>query len=211
MLRHTNVNTFRTQTPFHVTSAPTSLMTLFDHPGLSSRNSAIPSHYLTGARTLRFPLTYTLHSASAACHPRFVLVLGVRTYLAIKPWVLKFVKANSHVPCHSAKGLRLSFPSDLHSAAVFDSHMPCRTPAMPRPCRSESDFSRPRHSAAWHGMCELASAVQRRHVGNLPAFGFFRLPRGVPRRTQFCRRMAEVRHGMCELALRATQFLPIVS
>jgi hypothetical protein len=31
-----------------------------------------------------------------------------------------------------------------------------------------------------HGMCELASAVQRRHVGDVPAFGFFRLPRGVP-------------------------------
>jgi hypothetical protein len=31
-----------------------------------------------------------------------------------------------------------------------------------------------------HGMRELASAVQSRHVGNLPAFGFFRLPRGVP-------------------------------
>ena len=32
-------------------------------------------------------------------------------------------------------------------------------------------FSRPRHS----------TAVQRRPVGYLPAFGFFRLPRGVPR------------------------------
>jgi hypothetical protein len=41
-----------------------------------------------------------------------------------------------------------------------------------------------RHVAAWiwHVMIELASAVQRRHVGDLPAFGFFRLPRGVPRR-----------------------------
>jgi hypothetical protein len=29
-------------------------------------------------------------------------------------------------------------------------------------------------------MWELASAVQRRHVDDLPAFGFFRLPRGVP-------------------------------
>jgi hypothetical protein len=28
-------------------------------------------------------------------------------------------------------------------------------------------------------MCELASAVQRRYVGDLPAFNFFRLPRGV--------------------------------
>jgi hypothetical protein len=29
-------------------------------------------------------------------------------------------------------------------------------------------------------MCELASAVQKRHAGDLPAFGFFLLPRGVP-------------------------------
>jgi hypothetical protein len=33
-------------------------------------------------------------------------------------------------------------------------------------------FSRPRHS----------TAVERRPVGYLPAFGFFRLPRGVPRK-----------------------------
>jgi hypothetical protein len=35
---------------------------------------------------------------------------------------------------------------------------------------------------AWeqHVMRELASAVQRRHVGDLPAFGVFMLPRGVP-------------------------------
>jgi hypothetical protein len=31
-----------------------------------------------------------------------------------------------------------------------------------------------------HGMCELASAVKKRHVGDLPAFGLFLLPRGVP-------------------------------
>jgi hypothetical protein len=36
--------------------------------------------------------------------------------------------------------------------------------------------------AAWeqHGICELASVVQRRHVGDLPAFGLLLLPRGVP-------------------------------
>jgi hypothetical protein len=33
-----------------------------------------------------------------------------------------------------------------------------------------------------HGMCELASGVQRRNVGDLPASAFFRLPCGVPRR-----------------------------
>jgi hypothetical protein len=32
-----------------------------------------------------------------------------------------------------------------------------------------------------HGMGELESAVQRQHVGDLPAFGFLRIPRGVPR------------------------------
>jgi hypothetical protein len=29
-------------------------------------------------------------------------------------------------------------------------------------------------------MCELASAIQRWHVGDLPAFGLLLLPRGVP-------------------------------
>jgi hypothetical protein len=77
----------------------------------------------------------------------------------------------------------VSFPFNLHSAGVFDSHTPCRARAMPQPCRSESDFSRPCHRAAWawHGMCELQSAIQRRHVGDMPAFGFFQLPRGVSR------------------------------
>jgi hypothetical protein len=43
----------------------------------------------------------------------------------------------------------VSFPYDLHSVAVSDSHITCRARAMPRPCRSESDFLRPRYSAAW--------------------------------------------------------------
>jgi hypothetical protein len=36
---------------------------------------------------------------------------------------------------------------------------------------------------AWeqHGICELASAIQRWHVGDLSAFDFFLLPHGVPR------------------------------
>jgi hypothetical protein len=47
-----------------------------------------------------------------------------------------------------------------------------------------------------HGMCKSASAVQRRHMGDLPAFGFFRLPRGFSRRKRHCRRMAGAWHGM---------------
>jgi len=44
--------------------------------------------------------------------------------------------------------------------------------AAPMPCSDMPFFSRPRHS----------TAVERRPVGYPPAFGFFRLPRGVPRR-----------------------------
>jgi hypothetical protein len=58
------------------------------------------------------------------------------------------------MPCRSAKGLDCVFPFDLHSAAVFDSHIPCHSPAMPRICRSESDLSRSRHGhgkvTAWY-------------------------------------------------------------
>jgi hypothetical protein len=80
----------------------------------------------------------------------------------------------------------MSFPFDLHSVAVFDSHIPSRSPAMPRICCSKCDLSRPRQDrgrgTAWerHSMCKLASAIQRQHVGDLLAFGFFRLSRGVP-------------------------------
>jgi hypothetical protein len=119
---------------------------------------------------------------------------------------------------------------------MFNSHIPCRAQAMPWPCRSESNFSRPQYSAAsaWLGMYELALAVQRWHVGNLPVFGFFWLPCGVPQRllseayqpiklqykqfryfwlpsrlsqrTRHCRIMAGARHSMCELACKVLHF-----
>jgi hypothetical protein len=106
------------------------------------------------------------------------------------------LKVNSLIPCRSHTApmsfpfhsvplrVYIAFPFHLHNAAVLDLHIPCRALAVPRPYRSESNISRPRHSAAWawHVMCELASAVHGRHVGDLSAFGFFRLPRGVPRR-----------------------------
>ena len=69
--------------------------------------------------------------------------------------------------CRAAKGLECVFPFDLHSAAMSDSHLPCPSYAPTMPF-----FSRPRHS----------TSVERRPVGYLPAFGFLRLPRGVPRR-----------------------------
>jgi hypothetical protein len=117
-------------------------------------------------------------------------------------------------------------PFDLHSAVVFGSHMPCRARAVPMSHHDNAVLKATSQvrGIARHGMCELASAVQRWHVGDLPAFGFFRLlsgvprrllpqkhanlrcsfryfrlPRGFSRRTRHCRRMAWARHGMCEL------------
>jgi hypothetical protein len=103
---------------------------------------------------------------------------------------------------------------------AFDSRIPCRAHAMIRPCRFASFFSRPRHSTAGtlHRMCELTLTVCRRPVGDLPSFGFFRLPRGVSRlairifpptrgllrRIRQCRRTAWPQHGMCELARHGT-------
>jgi hypothetical protein len=69
----------------------------------------------------------------------------------------------------------------------------CHATPMPRPCHTTtmSIWKRLLKATAQrgmgaalvrHGMCKLASAVQRRHVGDLLAFGFFRLPRGFPRR-----------------------------
>jgi hypothetical protein len=42
---------------------------------------------------------------------------------------------------------------------MFDSHMPCRFPAMPRICRSESDLSRPQQvrgmGTAWYVLISI--------------------------------------------------------
>ena len=86
------------------------------------------------------------------------------------------LKADSHtqhaappLPCHAVKGLECVFPIWFTQCGSV-----WFTLAMPRPCHALTMplFSRPRHS----------TAVKRRPVGYLPAFGFSRLPRGVPRR-----------------------------
>jgi hypothetical protein len=88
------------------------------------------------------------------------------------------IKADSHIacrahavplPCRAANGLECVFP-------IWFTQCGCVwfTLAMLRPCHALTMpfFSRPRHSAA----------VERRPVGYPPTFGFFQLPRGVPRR-----------------------------
>src|SRR5215468_6476443 len=71
----------------------------------------------------------------------------------------------------------VTFPFDLHSAAVFDSHIPCRYHAVPLPC----------HEYAFHGRFVAGSrqaggmrTAWELNVGDLPAVGVFLLARGVP-------------------------------
>jgi hypothetical protein len=73
------------------------------------------------------------------------------------------------LPCRAARGLECVFPSWFKQCGCV-----WFTLAMPCPCHAPTMpfFSRPRHS----------TAVEIWPVGYLPAFGFFRLPRGVPRR-----------------------------
>jgi len=88
------------------------------------------------------------------------------------------LKADSHIacrahtvplPCRAAKSLECVFPIWFTQCGRV-----WFTVTMPRPCHAPTIplFSRSRHS----------TAVERRPVGYLPAFVFFRLPRGVPRR-----------------------------
>ena len=73
------------------------------------------------------------------------------------------------LPCRAAKDLECVFPIWFTQCGRvwFTLAMPCPCHALTMPF-----FSRPRHS----------TAVERRLVGYLPVFGFFRQPRGVPRR-----------------------------
>jgi hypothetical protein len=88
------------------------------------------------------------------------------------------LKADSHIacrahavplPCRATKGLECVFPFWCTQCGrvwfTLAMPCPCYAPTMPF-------FSRPRHRMA----------IERWPVGHLPMFGFFRLPRGVPRR-----------------------------
>jgi hypothetical protein len=83
------------------------------------------------------------------------------------------------LPCCAAKCLDRVFPILFtQSGRVWFTHVmrrPCRARAMPRPCRSKSDFSMPRHSAAWawHGRISIGlpktACVRPAPVRLLPA------------------------------------------
>jgi hypothetical protein len=86
-------------------------------------------------------------------------------------------------PCRDAKGLyclshlmytvRPCLIHTCHAAPV-----PCHDRAVLKATSQGNCTARHGHGMA----CELASAVHTMHVGDVPTFGFFRLPRVVPRR-----------------------------
>jgi hypothetical protein len=80
----------------------------------------------------------------------------------------------------------------MHTCSAV--HLPCHEYAVLKATsQSHGRFV----AGDWHGMCELASAVQRRNVGDLPAFGTVVEWQGRGRGT------AWERHCMCELAFNA--------
>ena len=54
----------------------------------------------------------------------------------------------------------MSFPFDLHSAAVFDSHLPCRAHAALRPCRSSQGHGTvpPSRDGLW-ATCPISASL----------------------------------------------------
>ena len=98
--------------------------------------------------------------------PKFVTVLSVPLKA---DWHIACRAHAAPLPCRAAKGLECVFPIWFTQCGPV-----WFTLDMPRPCHARTMlfFSRPRHS----------TTVERRPVGYLPAFGFFRLPRGIPRR-----------------------------
>jgi hypothetical protein len=86
-----------------------------------------------------------------------------------------YVKADSHIPCRSAIGLdclsHLIYtmrPCLIHSCHAVT--LSCHKYAV---LKATSQGHGRVAAGERHGMCELASTVQIRHVGDLPAFGTF--------------------------------------
>jgi hypothetical protein len=158
-------------------------------PGPESGSSALPlnvSNYLPVGAVETFQNNWmfnniaqrTSNLANFRCRYTYGAV-GMSTHFRLSPRLERsWVKADSHIACRAhavplpyraAKGLECVFPIWFtQSGSVWF------TLAMPRPCHALTMpfFSRLRHS----------TAVERRPVGYLPAFGFFRQRRGVPRR-----------------------------
>jgi hypothetical protein len=87
--------------------------------------------------------------------------------------------------------------------------LPCGVPRrlLSEACQSSSQRSIPTTVKSGSSILQ-----QRRSVKLLDKqFGYFRLPRGLSRRTRHCRSMAGARHGMCESAFRVMCAVDVAS
>jgi len=120
----------------------------------------------------------------ACCIPRVMVEIrfaGVdraASYRGKLVWACWKLKANSHLAC---RAYAVPLPCRAHAAKGLECvfHLIYTV----RPCLINTSLAVLKaisqgHGTAQHGMSELTSAVERRRVGYLPAFGFFRLPRG---------------------------------
>jgi len=98
----------------------------------------------------------------------YLVVKSIQSSISVDSYIACRVHAVP-LPCRAVKALECVFPIWFTQCGrvwfTFTMPCPCYAPTMP-------SFSRPRQS----------TFVERRPVGYLPAFGFFRLPRGIPRR-----------------------------
>ena len=101
-------------------------------------------------------------------------------------------------PCHavSLRVYNVSFPFDLHSAAMSDSHLPCHDHAMLWPCRSSQSHGMVR---AWHGRGMASVNQTRPHCVNQMGKTHSKHLAG-----RHGRGTAWARHAMRESALRGT-------
>ena len=159
-----------------------------------SLGTYLPGHALSHLRTVAFKAHFDLYIRLQMWGTLFYLkIIGCysgRLFCRIKPD--SHIACRAHavpLPCHPAKGLECVFPIWFTQCGRV-----WFTLAIPCPCHAPTKpfFSKPRQS----------TSVERGPVGYLPAFDFFRLSSGVPRRLlseayQSHRQVASVKPNVC--------------
>jgi hypothetical protein len=120
-------------------------------------------------RTQNIPLFSALYSSSLSVS---YTPHATESVLFLPQYIKDRFTHSMSCPCRAAKGLECAFPVWFTQSdrVWFTLAMPCNTMPMPY-----SDHATIFKATAQHGLRKTA-------CGYLPAFGFFRLPREVPRR-----------------------------
>jgi hypothetical protein len=120
--------------------------------------------------------TVPTHKHSNCLGAYWVDMLHLLTHsIQHSPWEVNRFAASQEIP-------RILWNPKVHYC-IHKCTPPVSILSQPNPIHTPpSHFSIPPHSKAWaqHGIYKLASAICRQHVGDLPTFSVFRLPRRVP-------------------------------